>query len=85
MYYYITMLSGHAVNKLTKHKDKDVSSLATQIVKSWKRHFKEKLDRPMIEVKSDRKTEGIRQSARNLLASALQVSSVSMPGQLLPT
>ena len=69
---------GHTVNKLTKHEDLDVSTLAANIVKEWKRVYEEKMDRPMIEVKSDHKTQKIRDSGRRLLTEAVKASVCSV-------
>ena len=70
---HFVVIAGHTINKLTKHNDKDVRELAAKLVKEWKDHFTEKMDRPMIEVKSCQKTEKIRKTGRKLLAGALEV------------
>ena len=67
-------LTGHTINKLTKHEDSEVSTLASDIVKEWKRVYEEKMDRPMIEVKSDHQTQKIRDSGRRLLSEALKTT-----------
>lgn len=69
---------GHTVNKFTKHEDSDVSMLAANIVKEWKRVYEEKMDRPVIEVKSDHKTQKIRDSGRRLLVEAMKASVCSV-------
>jgi hypothetical protein len=61
------------VNRLTKHADKEVAAAAGQLVNKWKTHFQEKLDRPMIEVKCDKKTEELRKNARKMITAALQL------------
>ena len=68
------LLSGHTINRLSKHESKEVSDLAKSIVKKWSEFFEEKKDKPMIEVKCDRQTEGMRNTARKHLAGALGVT-----------
>ena len=67
------MIEGHTVNKMTKHKDKEVSKLSADLVVKWKTFFEEKQDKPMIEVRCDLKTEKFRTSAKSLLAQSLGV------------
>lgn len=71
--YIFFYIAGHVLKRLTDHADSHVAKLSTQIVKRWKTHFTEKLDRPMIEVRSDRLTESVRTSGRKHLAIALQL------------
>ena len=59
------------MNKLTIHKDGEVSRLATEIVNDWKAHHISKRNRPMIEVRCDHKTEKLREAGRKLLSGAL--------------
>ena len=65
---------GHAVNKLTKHQDKVVAELACELVKKWKTYFKDKRDKPLIEVRCDSKTEEIRKAGRKHLMSSIGLS-----------
>lgn len=65
--------SGHTVNRLTKHSEAEVVECAQNLVKKWKDHFQQKLDRPMIEVKCDKKTEELRRSGRKMIASTLEL------------
>ena len=65
---------GHAINKLTKHSDGEVRATASRVVAEWSEHYEQKLDRPMIEVKSDMKTEKLRKTGRKLLAAQLKLS-----------
>ena len=62
------------MNKLTKHSDPQVQNLASKLVKEWKTHFEEKLDRPMIEVRCDKQTEKLRKTGCKLLAGALSLN-----------
>ncbi|ELU07490.1 hypothetical protein CAPTEDRAFT_4346 [Capitella teleta] len=62
---------GHTIKRLTKHDDEAVATLAAEIVKEWKQHFQEKLNRPLIEVRCDKKTEELRSTARRHLRKAL--------------
>ena len=62
---------GHKVNALRKHEDETVNGLAKQILKDWKRFYRERKQRPIIEVRSDAKTELSRMKARKLLADSL--------------
>ena len=61
------------MNRLTKHADREVADKAQELVNKWKEHFQQKLDRPMIEVKCDKKTEELRKSARKMIGAALKL------------
>ena len=65
---------GLTLNNLRKHRDADVAKLAKEVRAEWKLYFKEKLERPLIEVKSDEKTEKTRRNARQMLAQSLKLS-----------
>lgn len=65
------------MNKLRKHVDKEVSEHATKIYRDWKKHFKEKLNKPQIEVRFDNATNKYRSSSRQLLEKRLQPHKVS--------
>jgi len=64
---------GITLNNLRKHKDPEIAKLAQEIRSEWKLYFKEKLERPMIEVKSDEKTEKTRRNAKQMLAQSLKL------------
>lgn len=66
-------LIGRVVSKLRNDEDDDIKKAAKQVYVKWRSYFVEHMERPMIEVKSDLKTERLRTSGRNLLAGALQV------------
>ncbi|NXG47251.1 TEAN2 protein, partial [Psilopogon haemacephalus] len=64
---------GHTVNKMRKHLDPDVASLARGIYKEWRTFIREHSDRPSIEVRSNPKTEAFRKNAQKLLSEALDL------------
>ncbi|XP_041507835.1 transcription elongation factor A N-terminal and central domain-containing protein 2 [Microtus oregoni] len=64
---------GHIVNKMCKHSDPEVASLAKEVHTEWKTFFEERVDRPSIEVRSDPKTESFRKNAQKLLSNALEL------------
>ncbi|XP_019620519.1 PREDICTED: transcription elongation factor A N-terminal and central domain-containing protein 2-like [Branchiostoma belcheri] len=71
---------GHAVNKLKRHEDKEVASLARSIVYKWKHFIQEQDNKPVLEVRCDLKTEKTRTSGRRMLADSLGLEE----GHLLP-
>ncbi|XP_065069800.1 transcription elongation factor A N-terminal and central domain-containing protein 2-like [Rhopilema esculentum] len=62
---------GHIVNKLRKHEDSSVQKVSRQLFHDWKKFYKEQRCRPVIEVRSDAKSELTRMKARKLIAGAV--------------
>jgi len=79
------LLTGLSLNKLRKHKSKEISEKATHLYRTWKNHFKSLEDKPKIEVRFDNDTSKMRQSGRKLLREALSTSKVSQGSFMLYT
>ncbi|KAK8734269.1 hypothetical protein OTU49_006099 [Cherax quadricarinatus] len=63
---------GKTVHRLCKSKDTDVAEAAKEVYSLWKEHILSKVNRSLIEVKCDPKTESFRKTARRMLLDSLK-------------
>ncbi|XP_060590772.1 transcription elongation factor A N-terminal and central domain-containing protein 2-like [Ruditapes philippinarum] len=66
---------GNVIKKLQNNEDEDIRKAAKKVYVKWRTHFVEHMERPMIEVKCDLKTEKLRASGTKLLTEALCVQA----------
>ncbi|KAF6039553.1 TCEANC2 [Bugula neritina] len=62
---------GLTLKKLKKHENVEVAAKASSIYAGWKKHFKDKLDKPCIEVRYDNATNKCRDTSRRLICDCL--------------
>ncbi|XP_038609219.1 transcription elongation factor A N-terminal and central domain-containing protein 2 [Tachyglossus aculeatus] len=64
---------GDAVSAMRGHTDPAVASLAREVLAAWEAFLTHHANKACIEVRSDPRTEGLRQKAREMLSQALEL------------
>ena len=69
---FVIILTGKTVHKLCKHKNEKIAAEAKEVYSQWKASILSKVNRPLIEVQCDKKTQNFRRIARQMLLGSLR-------------